>query len=187
MQEFRWISVVMAMILGLGVTRLLTGLIAVFRSRLRAEIDWLPVAWAVSIFMTQLQFWWGMNKDAVVIARWTFMEFTAAATLPMMLFVTAALLLPPNEMGKGDSLRRFFQVEGRFALVALALYNAMTIGANVILFGASPFALWALADVPMIVLPLLAFFAARRAIGVAATLLYLPWALFDAIWISDYY
>jgi hypothetical protein len=36
------------MILGLGITRLLSSVVEVFRSRHRAELDWVPFVWSRS-------------------------------------------------------------------------------------------------------------------------------------------
>ena len=56
MDSFRWISVTFSMILGLGVARLLTSGVALFKSRETAHLDWVPIVWAASIFLWQLQY-----------------------------------------------------------------------------------------------------------------------------------
>jgi len=45
MDSFRWVAVVLSIILGLGVTRLLSSAVEVFRSRNQAHLDWVPLAW----------------------------------------------------------------------------------------------------------------------------------------------
>jgi hypothetical protein len=48
MDTFRWVAVGLSMILGLGVTRLLTSAVSVIRSRHHAEVHWMPLVWAAS-------------------------------------------------------------------------------------------------------------------------------------------
>jgi hypothetical protein len=52
---------------------------------------------------------------------------------------------------------------------------------NVMLFGASPLALWGLLDVIMIVLPICAFFARSRKGYTTITLSYVPLSVIDFI------
>lgn len=71
MESFRWIAVVLSMILGLGVARLLSSGVEVFRSRSNGKFDWVPLLWAGCIFLWQLQFWWGIIELPGLIQAWT--------------------------------------------------------------------------------------------------------------------
>lgn len=57
MNNFPIVATVLSMILGLSVTRLLLGLVTVFRIRRSAKPDWVPLVWAVMLFTIQLDFW----------------------------------------------------------------------------------------------------------------------------------
>jgi|GEM_PF-3674649 len=81
MDAFKWISVVLSMILGLGVTRLLAATVAVFRSRKRARLDWVPLAWAGCIFLWQLQYWWAIIELPGMIQHWTIGSFLMLVSL----------------------------------------------------------------------------------------------------------
>jgi hypothetical protein len=132
MDTFRWIAVVVSMILGLGVTRLLSSAVAVFKSRRRASVDWLPLVWALVIFVQQIDFWWSLEELSVLVPKWTFAEFLMLVALVLVLFLAAALILPQAEMERGDTLRGFFDRDGRYALVALAVFSLLAILANLI-------------------------------------------------------
>ena len=93
--SFRWISVLLSMVLGLGITRLLSSAVAVFRSRGYARLEWVPIAWAASIFIWQIQYWWAVIELAGMHETWLLVEFLALLGLALLLFVTAALILPP--------------------------------------------------------------------------------------------
>ena len=94
MDEFRLMATVLSMVLGLGVTRLLLALVTVFRIRRQAPIDWLPLAWAAIIFITQLQFWWAITRLPSMGRAFTFADFIFLVSLTLMLFLAAVLLLP---------------------------------------------------------------------------------------------
>ena len=97
MDSFRWIAVALSMILGLGVTRLLSAFVAVFRSRKHSKLDWIPLAWAGCIFLWQLQFWWAIIELPGLIRVWN-ARFLSDACLPY----PAAVRLG----GTGPSLHR---------------------------------------------------------------------------------
>lgn len=185
MDSFRWMSVILSMVLGLGVTRLLSGLVTVFRSRKRSEIDWIPIVWACCIFLTQLQYWWAVTSLPLHIADWSFEEFVSLVLLTMLLFLSGALLLPSEELSGRHALRAFFEDEGRWGLVACAAFLLLTIPANIFFFDAPPYALWDLTDLPLIVLPLVVFFSRSRRIQAVATLAYVPLLLFDTWLVND--
>ena len=130
MDTFRWIAVVVSMILGLGVTRLLSSAVAVFKSRRRAAVDWLPLVWALVIFVQQIDFWWSLEELSILVPKWTFAEFLMLVALVLVLFLAAALILPQAEMERGDTLRGFFDRDGRYALLALAVFSLLAILAN---------------------------------------------------------
>lgn len=156
------VSVTMSFLIGMALTRLLSGLVAVFRARTRAELDWVPVAWAAAMILALLEAWVALNSLPALIQAFNVGHFFSLAGLMLVLFAAAALLMPPGEIGAGESMKAFFIGEGRFALPLLSAYNVAATVANLILFGAepAPAAWWAL-DLPLIALPALAFAFAR--------------------------
>jgi len=125
MDTFRWVAVGLSMILGLGVTRLLTSAVTVFRSRHHAEIHWIPFVWAASIFVLQVQFWWAVIELAQLIEVWTLTGFLLLLSIPLLLFAAAAMILPLKELGAGESLLSEFHRDGRWGLSCLAAYAAL--------------------------------------------------------------
>lgn len=123
MDTFRWIAVIVAMVLGLGVARLLVSAVGIFRARRRATLDWPPLVWAAAIFLQEVAFWWNLEEAASRVTVWTLPSFLTLVALVLALFLAASLILPFDEMNEGDSLRAFFQEDGRWALVALAAFN----------------------------------------------------------------
>ena len=171
------------MVLGLGVTRLLIGVITVFRTRRNAQVDWLPLAWTACLFLIQLEFWWAINQLPMTRSTYSFPDFVSLVVLTLSLFVASALILPNRPEDESLGLRGYFETEGKFALLAIAAFGVCGFLANLYFFEAPLVSLWALLDVPVILLPVLGFFAKHRSLQVATVSLYLPLLALD-VWVS---
>jgi hypothetical protein len=176
--QFQWAVVVFGMILGLSVTRILTGLIASFRSRVNALPEGAAVLWAVCIFLLQLELWWALSDLRSIIKEWTFPLFLLFTSSPLLLFFAAALVLPSHELGPHESHQEIFRRNGRWALLAISAYYLESLLETLYFWHASLMTMWAVLNGVLIVLPTLAFFSAPRfhrlmaSIALALTLLF---------------
>jgi hypothetical protein len=180
MESFRWLAITFSMILGLGVTRVLSGVVAVLRSRRHATIDWIPLAWAAAIFVLQLQFWWGLIELAGVERAWALTDFLLVLGVPLTLFASAAFVLPTAELAPDESLADTFEHNRPFALACLSLYALLALLADRALFGLDGFQM---ADVYLgleIVVPLVVLRPVPRAAMAGATLFYLALVLWSS-------
>jgi hypothetical protein len=141
LKAFGWIAVPLAMIFGLGITRLLMSGVAVFRSRGRAELDWIPIAWAACTFILLLQYWWAVIELTALIEIWSLEKFLLLLGLSLLLFVAAALVLPHKGLRKGRSLSESFNRDGRWALCFLSGYFLLAMATNWLLWDVSPISL----------------------------------------------
>ena len=186
MSNFPIIATVLSMVLGLAVTRLLLGVLTVFRIRRVAAPDWVALAWAFVLFTTQLDFWWAVNSLPAIKATFSFPEFILLVLLALSFFVSAALLLPSRSEDEQNGLRVYFEQDGRYALLSLSTYLILGLLVNVVFFRASPVALWGALDILMITLPVCAFMARSRKAYSLITLIYLPINVIDlAITLTD--
>lgn len=179
MEDFRIMSTVVAMVLGLGVTRLLLGFVAVFRMRLVMPADWLTLTWAGVVFAEMLEFWWAINQLPLLRDDFGFVDFAFLVGLTLSLFLAAALILPSRAEDETGTLRAFFERDGRYALAALTGFHVLAFAANVLYFDASPFAGWAALDVPIVLVPALVFLVRSRRVRAWLTLAYVPLVLID--------
>jgi hypothetical protein len=60
MTPFEFILVALSFVLGLGITRLLSSTVNIFRWRNELDIDWVPLVWAAVVFLFQIQYWWAI-------------------------------------------------------------------------------------------------------------------------------
>src|SRR5262245_49109869 len=153
LDSFRWLTVAFSMILGLGVAKLLTNAVGVFTSRTRVRIDWVPLAWAASIFVMQLQFWWAIIELSQRAAPWMLGEFLLLLSLPLLLFVAAALVLPSEESPEDKRLMDWFDRDGRWALPVISAYFLTAILANWVLFNDPPASVQDMEEIVLALLP----------------------------------
>lgn len=177
---FRLISVALSIVLGLGITRLLGASVAVFRMRHAVAIDWLPLAWAGCIFVWQLQFWWAIIELPQLVGTWTLPEFLFLLALPLLLFLAAALVLPPAELPPGESLGGVFASDGRWALVPLAAYFLVATLADALFWGLPFLSLAAALNVVLAALPVAFLALPGRPARAAITLAYVALTLVGA-------
>lgn len=180
METFRWISVILSMILGLGIARLLASAVAIFRARGSATLDWVPMVWAAAIFIQQIAFWWSLEEAASRLPAWTLPVFLMLVLLVLALFLAASLVLP-GEMSAGDRLESHFHRDGRWALLALAAFNLVVIVADWVIWGSGPLSEAVRINVALTVVPLAGFLGSRRvqAIAALAYMAIIIWGVID--------
>ena len=179
MSNFSIIAGVLSMVLGLSVTRLLLGLVTVFRIRHTCHVDWVPLVWALLLFATQLEYWWVINQLPLVKSAFTFQEFIFLVMLTLMLFISAALLLPSRTEDEEGGLRQYFERDGRYALLSYSGFLALGFIANVFFLNHPVAGSWAYMDLIMMTVPVLACFSRKRRTYMALTLFYVPLSIFD--------
>jgi len=105
---FDYLAVLISVVLGLGITHLLTGISAAINRRHQVRIDWLQLFWAVNILLYVLAVWWGMYwwKQLTV---WTVQSFFFLTAYAIILFLLASALFPGEsgaEVPGGSALER---------------------------------------------------------------------------------
>lgn len=187
MDSFRWIAVALSMILGLGITRLLASFVAAFRSRRHSSLDWIPLVWAFCIFIFQLQFWWAIMELPSLVQVWTLGSFLSLVGLTLLLFISAALILPPDELQEQETLQAEFQADGRWALIALSMYFVLALFVDWLLWDMTPGTHGTSTLLPLIVLPLLFLLCHSRRAQVVVTLAYLALGVWSSLSMSPAY
>jgi hypothetical protein len=131
---FRAIWVAPSIILGMGMTRLCSDAITLFRSRRNVQIDWIPLVWAVCIFIWQIQYLWAIIDLPTFVQKWTLFDFMILLALSLTLFVSAALVFPDAQMHAGAKLEENFLRDGRWSLIALSAWGLTAVLADLALF-----------------------------------------------------
>jgi hypothetical protein len=95
------------MILGLGIARLLTSTVTVFRACRRVKIDYLPLVWSTGIFIQQIIFWWSLQELSTLVAKWSLAGFLLLVGMVLALFPRRCLgiaAVGPRRRGKPSNI-----------------------------------------------------------------------------------
>ena len=103
---FPHIRIVMGMVVGLGITRLLTGVAGLIQHPSRAKLSALHLLWALSVLIELILFWW-WEFALYDITDWSFGIFAFLIGYAVTLFLMAALLFP-DRIDDYESYEDFF-------------------------------------------------------------------------------
>lgn len=92
---FLHIRVVMAIMLGMSMTRLLTGAARFVQHPGKQKIYWVHLGWVASMLLTLIHFWWWEFR-LYDITHWNFQIYFFLIFYTIILFLLCTLLFPDN-------------------------------------------------------------------------------------------
>jgi len=107
MDAFGYISVIFSVVIGLGLSHLLTGLVDILKARGRVKFYWVHLLWVALTFVGHIFLWWTM-WNLRLLKDWNFFSFLLILLAPVLLYVAAAFLIPKVEPGASLDLREYY-------------------------------------------------------------------------------
>lgn len=107
MTPFDYLSVLISIVLGLGLTELLSNVHRLIQARDRVTFHWLPLLWGGIIFVALVQWWWaafGLHRQL----EWNFFFFLLILLIPVLMYLAAASVLPTVEAEQTVDLRTYY-------------------------------------------------------------------------------
>jgi hypothetical protein len=104
---FEYVTVLISIILGMGMTRLISGLAAIVQRWHNVKIYWPHLLLIPIVFVIQIQDWWatyGMASEK----NWSLTTFLFVIIYPVILYLIARLLFPVRWVGKPFDLKEFY-------------------------------------------------------------------------------
>jgi hypothetical protein len=106
MDMYQHARVRFSIILGLGVSRLLSGVARIVQHPKHYKVYWVHLLWALFVFLYLINFWWWEYR-LHGIQQWTFPLYFFIAMYAVLLFLLCVLLFP-EEMGDYDGFKAYF-------------------------------------------------------------------------------
>lgn len=121
------VAVLVAIILGLALAELATGVHRLMRAGRRVRWDWMSPALAFAMLLETVQFWWLSQAWYANASELRLIEFLPRLVLLLMIYLLAAAVLPDKVPEKGIDLRAFYQETSRYfwSLVLLLTLSIM--------------------------------------------------------------
>ena len=107
MDAFSYLSVLLSIIIGLGMTQILTATGGLIRYRKHVRFYWPPMLWALTALVIYVQMWWstfGLRQ----YRDWTFASFSLVLLEPICFYLLAAVVLPERVEATGVDLREHY-------------------------------------------------------------------------------
>jgi len=95
MTPFDYVSVLISIILGLGITLVLTGIAEMIKRWKAITHFWPYLIWIVLVFVLHLQEWW-VCYELRSVTSWSLPAFLFLVSYPILLFIMANLLFPTD-------------------------------------------------------------------------------------------
>lgn len=140
MDAFSYLSVLLSIILGLGLTQLLTAIGRLVRHRRRVRTYWLPLLWAVVLLVIYVQVWWtmfGLRR----MQTWTFFSFLIVLLQTATLYLMTAVALPEEIGEAGVDLAAYYNEHHRWFFGFFLATLVVSVLKDVVLSGQLPTAL----------------------------------------------
>ena len=126
MESFDYLSVLVSIILGLGITQLLSGFGTWLEQRHAFRAYGPAIAWAAFLLLVHVQTWWSMYgmRDH---EGWNFLQFALVLLQPILLYLLAVIVLPGPNAPQNDP-RENFRMQRRWffgLLIVLVLASLL--------------------------------------------------------------
>ena len=116
MGVFEYLGVLLSVIMGLGVTHLLSGLSKAIHYRKTVKFFWVHTLWIFNILIYIVIIWWGMFWWSG-LEEWSFFRFLLLILYAIFLFLAASLLFPWELPDDFDFETHFFETRPWFFAV----------------------------------------------------------------------
>ncbi len=107
MTPFEYVSVLISIILGLGISQLVTGVADMVHQWERIKLYWPHMLWIGFIFFLHIQDWWSLY-DLRNLTAWKLHTFLFTILYPINLFILARILFPFGSVDHGTDFKNFY-------------------------------------------------------------------------------
>ena len=137
MDAFGYLSVLLSLIVGIGLTQILTASGRIIRHRAVIRFYWPPLLWAAVLIVIYVQTWWSMF-GLRSYTDWNFLDFLVVLAQTITLYMMAALVLPEEVTERGVDLRTHYERQSRWFFGFLLATLVVSILKDVVLAGRLP-------------------------------------------------
>lgn len=131
MTPFEYITVLISIILGMGITQLITGVADMIHQWHRVKLYWPHLLWIGLVFFLHLQEWW-VTFDLQKHSSWRLSYFLFVVLYPINLFILARLLFPFGSSESTSDFKIFYFENYRKLFLWTILLSLLSVVENII-------------------------------------------------------
>ena len=121
MSDFEFVSIILSIVVGLGITRILGSLAGALRHRSTLRSHWVTMVWAVDLLLWQVLYWLGTVNSYRQASVFTIPGFATLLAGAVAFYFAASLILPEEIDSETDLARHFASIRRPFYLVLAAV------------------------------------------------------------------
>ncbi len=107
MSPFEYVTVLISIILGMGITKLISGVAAIVQRWNNVKVYWPHALLIVIVFVIHIQDWWA-TYELNSYAYWRLPTFLFIILYPVILYILTTILFPIKWAGKPFDLKEFY-------------------------------------------------------------------------------
>ncbi len=107
MTPFEYVTVLISILLGLGITQIVTGIADIIHQWEKVSMYWPHLLWIVLVFFLQIQEWW-LIYELRDYKSWHLPVFLLMSLYPISLFILSRILFPINTVEPAIDFKRFY-------------------------------------------------------------------------------
>ena len=112
--SFNYVAVLVSIIIGLGLTRVLSGLSEAMQAGNRRRTYWIHTVWMINLLNSLMLTWWVLYRWRVA-PQWNFFLFVWVTIAPTLLYLASGVLCPGELESAGASTWREYYYANRRA------------------------------------------------------------------------
>ena len=93
MSPFEFVTVLISIILGLGITQIMSGIADLIHQWEKVKLYWPHLLWVMLVFILHVQEWW-LVYELKSVTVWRLPYFLFQVLYPISLFILARILFP---------------------------------------------------------------------------------------------
>jgi hypothetical protein len=189
--QFQHVMVLTSIIIGLGITQILSGFSAAIERRTRQQakerLGWASGCWLAYLFLWMAQFWWWEFRLLEVLKNWTLWNYFVVVSYSVVLYLLVAIIVP-RDWNAVDDLDEYFLSRRRW------FYSIFLLASLIDLLDSHMKGGWGFVretgllgwvqNVAIVPASLLGFRSANRRVHAALAILFLVWqviVVFDVL------
>jgi hypothetical protein len=120
MTAFEYITVLISIILGMGITQIVSGIADMVTQWKKVKLYWPHLLWIGFVFFLHIQDWWE-TFNLQQFSSWKLSTFLVVILYPINLFILARMLFPVGQTEEVDFKQFYFERYRKFFLWVIIL------------------------------------------------------------------
>ena len=133
MSPFEFVTVLISIILGLGITQIMSGVADLIHQWEKAKLYWPHMLWVILVFVLHVQQWW-LTYELRVITSWRLPFFLFEVLYPINLFILARILFPATGEETAYNLKTYYFQNYRKFFTMVIILSALSALENIFIY-----------------------------------------------------